>query len=515
MTMKTLSINYCRVSSKRQKKEGNGVSSQDHNCTKYSNQRGYTYDSSYDDDVSGGKDDRSGIEGLFARLSELQSQIKNGSIEVVVVIDDIKRWARDVDVHRSLKKTIEAYGARLESPNYSFGNTPEDEFIETVLAAQGELERKQNRRQVIQKMKARLEQGFWCFDHPPAYTSIKAPEGGKVLVPDEPKASIVTEALEGFASGRFKTQKDVQHFLQSKDFTHRSKAGVVHLSQVERLLTRLLYAGYLEYPKWDVKRRKAKHEGLIDLETYERIQDRLKEEQSDPQREDINADFPLRGFVLCAHCREPVTAGWTTGRNKKKPHPYYRCKTTGCCMRSKSIRRQDIEDHFEEMLAQVKPRPKIMEVVKHELLTLWNQRMLNVEQIRESRRQKLEQIDKEIENCTNKIEIVTNETVIKKLEMKVTTLEAKKLRLGEKIDISKRKKYNFEDALNRVCEFLKDPLLMWKTGDLEQRRLVLRMVFDEALIYDREEGFCTPSLSLPVELSCVPELDKLEMVEML
>ena len=55
---------------------------------------------------------------------------------------------------------------------------------------------------------------------------------------------------------------------------------------------------------------------------------------------------------------------------------------------------------------------------------------------------------------------------------------------------------------------------MWKTGDLEQQRLVLRMVFDEPLVYDHAKGFYTASLSLLLKVSCLPELDKLELVEM-
>lgn len=35
-----------------------------------------------------------------------------------------------------------------------------NQFIETVIAAQGQLERLQNRRQTLQKMKARLERGY-------------------------------------------------------------------------------------------------------------------------------------------------------------------------------------------------------------------------------------------------------------------------------------------------------------------------------------------------------------------
>ena len=44
--------------------------------------------------------------------------------------------------------------------------------------------------------------------------------------------------------------------------------------------------------------------------------------------------------------------------------------------------------------------------------------------------------------------------------------------------------------------------------------LVLRLVFTDALVYDRKTGFGTPSFSLPINIACVLELDKMEVVDM-
>ncbi|MNC98631.1 hypothetical protein D3C83_166570 [compost metagenome] len=44
----------------------------------------------------------------------------------------------------------------MECLNFKFEDTPEGKFIETIIAAQGELERLQGLRQTIQKMKARV-----------------------------------------------------------------------------------------------------------------------------------------------------------------------------------------------------------------------------------------------------------------------------------------------------------------------------------------------------------------------
>ena len=84
-----------------------------------------------------------------------------------------------------------------------------------------------------------------------------------MLVADEPMASIVREALEGFASGRFGSQAEVTRFLQGQPLFPRSHHGTVENWRTTRLLTQPLYAGYLEVSDWNVGLRPARHEGLI------------------------------------------------------------------------------------------------------------------------------------------------------------------------------------------------------------------------------------------------------------
>lgn len=258
--------------------------------------------------------------------------------------------------------------------------------------------------------------------------------------------------------------------------------------------------------------RKGHHERLISAETYERIQERLKEREKLPQRKDLHDDFPLRGFVACADCRKPYTAAWSSG--KTKTFAYYRCTTLGCPFRHKSVRADTMHGAFEELLKGLKPRPAILEGVRSELLTLWQTRMLDVETIRKQRQKRLDTIEKEMAGYLDALDKCSSPVVIKKIEERVEELAAKRVRLGGRVEKPKRGEYDFELALNRVLEFLRNPLEMWQTGDLRQRLLVLRLVFTEPLVYDRETGFGTPSFSLPINVACVLELDEMEVVDL-
>ena len=141
-------IIYCRVSSKKQT-SGSGLDSQEHRCRVYAEERGYEVEYTFTDDVSGGGDfmNRTGMVALLAYLQARSNE------RFVIIFDDLKRFARDIEFHKKLRRTLDQFGARPECLNFKFEDTPESEYIETIIAAHGELERKQNRRQVIQKMR--------------------------------------------------------------------------------------------------------------------------------------------------------------------------------------------------------------------------------------------------------------------------------------------------------------------------------------------------------------------------
>ena len=131
----------------------------------------------------------------------------------------------------------------------------------------------------------------------------------------------------------------MKRFLESQPaFPKDHRTGEVRYEEVVRLMRRPHYAGYIEVPDWDVSLRKGHHDGLISLETFQTVQRRIKEDARAPARKDISADFPLRGFVLCADYDKPLTACWSNSKTGKK-HPYYMCFSKGCASYCKSIRR--------------------------------------------------------------------------------------------------------------------------------------------------------------------------------
>ncbi len=489
-------IIYCRVSSTKQKIDGGGLESQEHRCRQFADSRGYVVEAVFPDDVSGGGDFMN-RPGMVALLSYLDAQPDKN---YVVIFDDLKRFARDREFHWKLRRELAERGASPESPNFNFDDSPEGEFVEAIMAAQGHLEREQNRRQVLQKMKARVENGFWVFRAPVGYKYVSAKgAGGKVLVPDEPLASEVREALKGYASGRFASQAEVQRFLEGcvhfpKDFPD----GGLRPMTVTRLLKKVVYAGCVEAPKWGVSVRKGEHEGLISFATHERIQDNLAGGARPAARRDFNEDFPLRGFVSCNVCGNAMTSAWSKGC--RQHYAYYRCMTRGCSEKSKSIPRAKLEDGFEKVLKTLQPKKQLFELAKVMMQDAWDARLNSVMDAQGEVKRQLKAVEKQIESLLDRIVDAGSQSVIKAYETRLAKLERQKIVLEEKTQTIVPKKGKLEECIELSLKFLSNPWDIYKNGSYAMRQVVLRLAFVEPLPYCRNDGYGTPKISFPFKM---------------
>jgi len=243
----------------------------------------------------------------------------------------------------------------------------------------------------------------------------------KILVRDEPLASIVQEALEGFASGRFQTQGEVKRFLETHPEYPRDRNDDVRFQRVTELLTRPVYAGYVEAPAWGVSLRQGQHESLISFETYTKIQERLNGKARAPARKDLNADFPLRGAVACGCCATPLTACWSKGRTAR--YAYYLCPKHGCANYRNSIARETIEGEFEELLRTLQPTEKLGRLARAMFEDLWNHRLASAERHGRALRAELAKIDRQVEQFLDRIADANVPSVISAYETRIRKLE--------------------------------------------------------------------------------------------
>lgn len=80
--------------------------------------------------------------------------------------------------------------------------------------------------------------------------------------------------------------------------------------------------------------------------------------------------------------------------------------------------------------------------------------------------------------------------------------------------VEKYTEKEFGTAYSLAFATLKDPMVMWKSDNIENKRTIMYMYFDERPAYDLRSGFGTATLSLPVKLMSEEQPSKNNLVEM-
>tara|TARA_B100002003_G_scaffold236179_1_gene251885 strand:- start:153 stop:1913 length:1761 start_codon:yes stop_codon:yes gene_type:complete len=489
----TIAVIYTRVSSKSQVKKGDGLASQESRCREFAAYKGHDVVEVFrDEGVSGGLVDRPAMKEMLGWLRKRRAE------SPVVLIDDISRLARGLDAHIQLRGAIGSVGARLESPSIEFGEDSDSQLIENMLASVSQHHRQKNGEQVRHRMTARLKAGYFTFWTPTGYTYVAAKGQGKVLVRDEPHASLIQEALEGFASGRFQTQAEVKRFLEPHDIFARDRNGEIHPQRIRNMLLNKLYAGYYEYRPWGVGLTKGRHPALISWETFQRIQERLAERAVAPVRADSAEEFPLRGFVTCACCGHSMTAYWAKGRNRR--YPYYECFNKACGERRKSIRRDVLENDFANLLRQLRPSDSLMTIAAAMFRDIWEHRAQAANDRRVEQKQALPIIERDIARTVDRLVATESEAAVRALEIKLEKLEAKKARVAEALAGKPSGPKSFDAGFRTAMTFLAIPWKLWESNRPEDRQTVLKLVFADPLPYARNRGFRTAKTTLPFKV---------------
>ncbi len=486
---------YRRVSSKKQEREGHGLDAQKQRCVEYAARKKYVVSDVMDfpDTASGGGDysTRQGQVDLLKYIDRFPHR------DFVVIVDDPSRLARDVKAHFAFRDALKARGVRIESPNFNFDDSPEGEVSEGISAVISQYNRKANRRQVIQKMKERLEAGYWAFGRKKGYDIVKDPLHGKLAVANKEGLEILKPALEMFARGELPRKIDFARYLLEQGFWS-GKYAEKYLDQVTAILTDCFYMGDIEYLPWEVARKQGKHSGIISASVFESIQHRLSKGTVPTRvRRDIRDDMFARGLVNCV-CNAHMTAAWSKGRSGR--YVYYYCTNRECEFYRKSLPAKKIEDGFNKVLKETKLKDEVEEMVDVIFDRVWKEETASIEQKEKYTISEISNLTQKVRDLTDMARKAKNEHLksIYEKELEDTSFQLERLRgqSMEGIDLS----VPYRTALEKAKVLLKKPYSVWKKMEVEERHELFFFIFDEKLVYDRESGYQTANIPTAARL---------------
>ncbi len=512
--MKPKWLIYARVSSLKQVQEWNWLSSQEKRCWDYAKNTLWIEIERvfYDEWVSWWLFERKSIRELLKYIQD------NKKSEYVVIFEDLNRLSRDIQVHHLIKKEIQKRWASLACVNFKFEDSPEWNFKENISVVVSSYEREKNKQRVCDRMKTRLEEWFWCFPVPVWYTYTKSSKWWKKVLLDESNHKIIKSALEKYASGELYSINDVSRFLFKKGIkTWNIKNWKVYNSNlVARMLKNILYAGYLELPKWDIKRTKANHKEIISLKTYDRIQERLYEKKTDIEaaiessinRVDLSEDFPLRGFLYCEESKQMISWAWSQWKNKKFPYYVFPRKSP---LHWKSINRDKFHEHFESLLKDIQPKEDLIQTFEKAVEFVLERRKKNSWKQKISLTKSLKKIHSKIDNFIERIWATNSEILIANYEKKIEELELEKNKISTKISSDLK---SVRTPFKSEMKLAKNALYIWKNSNIENKKKVLKNIFPEWIPINKKKQVWTPTFSLIYQSFSIWESSFSSMVDL-
>ena len=481
---------YCRVSTPDQAHNGNGIDSQEQICRKWARHEDLTVERVFiDAGISGSAtENRTQLQVMLDFLSKTKDRY-------LILFYNIERLSRNAGDFNTLRDLIETKGHWLATVQGVLEQTPVGRFMATIQAAQGQYWRESNAELNKRFMQERARQGYWVFQEPWGY-EFQRVGSVKELVLKEPDASIIREALTGYASGRFSTIPEVRAHINN----HRPKLGLkpYNLTQTKELLSSPKYTGFFAYEKWNIPPQKWHIEPLIDMATHKLIQDRLNNRVRASKHTRYNKDdpdFPLRGYVSCPTCGYALTGSHSTNRIGNK-YPYYQCHNKKCAgRRGMYINANRMHEDFEQLLERIAPGVNYMGLARALAHDVYNEHEARYNAEWNAKQKRIEQIEQECQQMFKAFTQATTDAMRQMCEQRINDLRTEQHALTHELNAPRAELMPFDRAFEYVAALAGNPLEVWRNSDLKFKRCVLDIYFQGHFSYDKEQKFGTPKIA--------------------
>jgi DNA invertase Pin-like site-specific DNA recombinase len=294
---------------------------------------------------------------FLAMLDDLKRCNQHPSTRVdYVIVWALNRWARNVHDHYQTRELVRQAGAQLVSITEPMvgEDTPESFYMEGMFALNNQYESMKTGRNVKSSLYQKAKNGGTPGPARLGYSNTRdvLPDGRKVpaVAPDPDRHHYLTLAFQLYASGEYSVSQLCQELhrlgLRTRP-TKRTPGGPITTSVLQRILRDPYYVGKIIWKRGtpDEEIFEARHEPLIDQDTFDAVQVMLDEKRVSGERPQHRSHY-LRGSVFCGACRQRLTFALSRSQTGKL-YPYFFCigrvNGKGCPNRA-NIRPELIED---------------------------------------------------------------------------------------------------------------------------------------------------------------------------
>ena len=453
---------YTRVSTKEQAEGGYSLSNQDKECKKFAIDNNYSILNIYEERGESAKTtDRTELQNLMRYCSQNKKKID------VLIVWKLDRLARNMEDFYFLNNYFNRLGIRILSATEVNGESATEKLTRNMLGAFAQFENDQKSERVTAGMKEAFRLGNWLWKTPKGYTRKFG-----MIIPDPETAPIVTKIFEKFSTGLYQQTQLIDYA--------KNNGIIIPPVTMTKMLRNPFYIGYMKKEEWSGEPIRGSFEPIISEKIFNKVQailDGRKPIISSYKRN--NPDYPLRQFITCPNCNQPLSGSLSKGRNKK--YPYYHCYNKDCSINFR-VPVDRLHKVFVEYLKEIKPASEFLDLFQLTVEDVYRQRINSRldksskldKRLGELKRTKSKLIDYKLDGSISQEDYAFKSeqlnSQIKEVEYELSTLS------DTEEDLTKCLKY--------TCNVVANLDEVWLNGSLEIRQRLQRLIFPKGLTYD-------------------------------
>ena len=407
---------------------------------------------------------------------------KPGKVNTFLVYK-VDRFARNQHDHAVMSAVLKRAGTRLDSVSEPIDETSMGKCMEGVLSVFAEFDNNVRTERSTQGMKSRVREGKWQWAAPYGYTRITK---GANISPEPNTAPFVKEVFQEFAKGTYTFGSLAEHMAKRGMLSKTGKTPSMQM--LSKMLRNPVYAGIIVGMS---EVNQGSFEPLVSEELFKKCQEIIDDKKRGKKtRTKHSEDFPLRNQVKCSHCGQKLTGSWSRGKNKR--YPYYHHGSRKCPVDSRSLPKEEVEEHFVELLKDLQPTMKYQNAFKMVVLQTWKQKHAKVDKRNRGIRKMVEKLEQERQKVfeSQRKGLYTDEEF---LEQKNQIDDEIKRQEGI-IQEYRKFEYDMSEVMEHTFRYLADLPTNWLEHSLPQKLQLQNILFAEIPKYVNGK-FGTPKVS--------------------
>ena len=333
-------IIYCRVSSKEQADEGYSLDSQDKLLKEYAEKHGFEVVKTYRiSESASGKQVRKSFMEMMAYASK-----QRVSTVLCEKIDRLTRNLKDAAIVDDWVKEDSKREIHFLKENFRLNSDTKahDNFIWDMKVAVARFYTNNLSEEVRKGQKEKIAQGGYPSQAKLGYKTI-GEKGHKKHIPVEPKASLMREAFELYATGNYSLKALVETMY--KKGLRNDEGNKVLKSRMHELLSDPFYLGKI---RWNGEIYPGEHEALISKGVFDEVQAKIVRQYKNPQYKKHLPTFKAK--ITCGECGGTIT--WEI----QKGHWYGHCNHYKACSQREYVRQENVEEQIFPLFDGVAPK---------------------------------------------------------------------------------------------------------------------------------------------------------------